>query len=210
MTDLKVSVQAVLRALAPSLQADVVDRWVDALDEPMAKAAIVTPNRIACFLGQAAHESAGFTRLEENLNYSAQRLCEVWPSRFPNLLSAAPFERNPKALANNVYGGRMGNEEPNDGYEFRGSGIFGLTGRSNATRFGQSVSMLPEQAAAWARTIPGAAASAAWFWTDNNLNRLADGWQITNMTRLINGPPCIGLSERLRLCNLAKKTLSQM
>lgn len=88
------------------------------------------------FLGQVLHESAGLTRLVENLNYSAQRLMVVWPSRFPTLASAAPCAHNPERLANRVYGGRLGNTEPGDGWRYRGRAPIQITGKANYARVG--------------------------------------------------------------------------
>lgn len=84
------------------------------------------------FLGQVLHESGNLERVEEGLNYtSAERLCAIWPKRFPTPASAAPFVRNPRALANKVYGGRLGNSGPDDGWLYRGSGPIQVTGRDN-------------------------------------------------------------------------------
>jgi putative chitinase len=80
------------------------------------------------FLAQIIHESAHLSRLEENLRYSAQRLTQVWPSRFPTVEAATPFAYNPVALAEKVYGGRMGNDHPGDGWLYRGRGPIMLTG----------------------------------------------------------------------------------
>ncbi|MCY1745057.1 hypothetical protein [Ensifer sp. SL37] len=66
----------------------------------------------------------------ENLYYSAERLTQVWPSRFPTIASAKPFARNPRKLANKVYGGRMGNTAPDDA----GSIAAGACRRSPASR----------------------------------------------------------------------------
>lgn len=88
------------------------------------------------FLGQVLHESAGLTRMVENLNYSAQRLMAVWPSRFPTLASAAPCAHNPERLANRVYGGRLGNTEPGDGWRYRGRAPIQITGKANYARVG--------------------------------------------------------------------------
>ena len=65
--------------------------------------------RGAHLLGQAAHESGMFRLTRENLNYSAESMMRVWPKRFPTMESAAPYARNPEALANKVYSNRMGN-----------------------------------------------------------------------------------------------------
>ena len=71
----------------------------------------------------------------ENLNYSAGRMTQVWPSRFPNASSAAPYAHNPRALANKVYNGRMGNRAgSDDGWNFRGRGAVQTTGRDGYRR----------------------------------------------------------------------------
>lgn len=93
--------------------------------------ALDSAERLADFLAQTAHESAGYTRFSENMNYSAKRITEVWPSRFPTLASATPYANNPRALANKVYNGRMGNREgTDDGWNNRGGGMLQHTGAS--------------------------------------------------------------------------------
>lgn len=92
---------------------------------------------LAAILAEAHHETGGqFQPVSENLNYSAKRLTEVWPSRFPTLAAAAPYANNPQRLANKVYGGRLGNVDPGDGWLFRGRGLAQITGRENYARFG--------------------------------------------------------------------------
>ena len=84
------------------------------------------------FLAQILHESAMLERLEEGLSYSAERLCAVWPGRFPTIAAAQPYARNPDALANKAYGGRLGNTQPGDGWRFRSRGLMQVTGPSGA------------------------------------------------------------------------------
>jgi putative chitinase len=85
---------------------------------------------IAHVMAQISHECGAGTEVIENLNYSAQRMCQVWPSRFKTVSAAAPFAHNPQALANKVYNGRMGNRTgSNDGWNFRGRGATQTTGR---------------------------------------------------------------------------------
>ena len=91
------------------------------------------------FLAQVLHESGGLLRLVENLNYTAERLVEVWPSRFPTLEAAEPFAHNAHALANQVYGGRMGNTDPEDGWRYLGRGLLQLTGRASYTKVGAAL-----------------------------------------------------------------------
>ncbi|WP_245281592.1 hypothetical protein [Ensifer sp. ZNC0028] len=81
----------------------------------------------------------------ENLSYSAERLTQVWPTRFATIASAKPFARNPCKLANKVYGGRMGNTAPDDGWLYRGRGLPQITGKQNYEKFG--IADAPEKAA---------------------------------------------------------------
>jgi len=92
---------------------------------------------LAAVFAEVYHETGGKMQpVEENLNYSAKRLTQVWPGRFPTLASAQPFANSPQKLANKVYGGRMGNAGPNDGWLFRGRGLPQITGRDNYRRAG--------------------------------------------------------------------------
>lgn len=92
----------------------------------------------AYVLATAFHETGGKMQpIEENLNYtSAARIRQVWPSRFASVAAAQPFVRNPQALANKVYGGRMGNTGANDGWLYRGRGLVQITGRDNYKKYG--------------------------------------------------------------------------
>lgn len=95
-----------------------------------------SPRRVAHFLAQVLHESQALTVEYENLHYSAQRLVQVWPARFRphGALDPAAYARDPRKLANLVYGGRMGNVGPDDGYAYRGRGMLQLTGRAAYAR----------------------------------------------------------------------------
>lgn len=84
---------------------------------------------VAHLMAQGSLECGAGVEVEENLNYSAQRMTEVWPSRFPSVNSAVPFAHNPRLLANKVYNGRMGNAlNSNDGWNYRGRGFTQTTG----------------------------------------------------------------------------------
>lgn len=197
-----------VKALAPKLSAQVVDRWCAALIPEFVKAGVTTQKRIAAFLGQVAVESADFTALTENLYYTAPRLCAVWPSRFPNAVTAAPYAGEPEKLANHVYAGRMGNgdEATGDGWMFRGGGLIDLTGRATYTLFAQSCGKTVEEASDWVRTIEGAAASAVWFWSSHELNALADTWSIQSITEKVNGG-LTDLATRVANSNIALRAL---
>jgi putative chitinase len=174
----------------------------------MQSSGITTPRRIAAFLGQIAVESFGFAVLEESLDYSAGRLCEVWPSRFPagspNIDRCA---RNPVALANTVYCDRMGNGDgaSGDGWTYRGRGLIQITGRANYEALAKADARAADPD--WLTTPTGAAVSACWFWTTRKLNALADAWELTAITRAINGGT-EGLEERISLSATAYRWLS--
>lgn len=95
------------------------------------------PRWLAYILATAHHETgARFAPIEENLNYSAKRLTQVWPKRFPSIAAAGPYANNPERLANSVYGGRMGNSEPGSGFRYRGRGFVQITGKDNYAKYG--------------------------------------------------------------------------
>lgn len=123
--------------IAAGVKPATAANWRDAF------ARIVTPDRFSLgakemddWLGQVLHESAMLERVEEGLRYSAQRLMAVWPKRFPTLTEAQKFAGQPEALANYVYGGRLGNTQPGDGYRYRGRGLIQVTGRENYAALG--------------------------------------------------------------------------
>ena len=87
-----------------------VDQWCDALNKILPDYGIDTPQRQAAFLAQCAHESAGFTALQENLNYRAESLMRVWPRYFPTMEIATQYAHHPEPIANRAYANRMGTE----------------------------------------------------------------------------------------------------
>jgi putative chitinase len=188
--------------------------WYSIAVDMFKKYDIITINRIASFMAQTAHESQDFRVLEENLNYSAERLVQVFPRYFgKGKNNPADFARNPEKLANLVYmdanrtkSGALGNIHQGDGWRFRGGGIKQLTGRTNFTKFGQSIGMSPEQASDYVRTKKGAFESACWFWKTNNLSKFADADDIVGMSRRVNGGD-IGLDDRKNRYTRAKSIL---
>jgi putative chitinase len=174
--------------LAPRGANRITDVLPDLLNEILPEYEITTPKRIALFLANVLTETGGFKSLEENLNYSAKRLRQVWPSRFRTNTEARKYANNPAALAQKVYGGRMGNNKTTDGYRFRGSGFMMTTGRSNFTDVknvtGIDVVAAPDHLRDDVRT---ALIAACIFWKAHGLNDHADRTQITIARRKING-----------------------
>lgn len=184
------------------------DDLAEALTEQFEKYEINTVNRAAGFLAQCGHESAGFTILQENLNYSADGLNKIFKKYFPTVADATPYARNPQKIANKVYANRMlnGNEASGDGYKFRGRGAIQLTGRENYTKFAKSVGLTLDEAIADLETLDGAIESACWFWKTNGLNSICDKDDIVLMTKRINGGT-IGLDDRKKHYAEAKHLL---
>jgi putative chitinase len=154
--------------------------------------------RIEYFLAQIAHETGGLTRSVENLSYSANRLTEIWPTRFPTLESAEPYANNPEKLANKVYANRLGNGPPEsgDGYRYRGRGYIQITGkdgyRNTGLRAGLDLVSHPEKAIETAVALRIACA----FWKWKELNPLCDLRKFEEVTKRINGG-LIGYEDRL-------------
>lgn len=161
---------------------------------------IASPLRLAHFLAQCAHESANFTRTEENLNYSAEGLLKTFKKYF-NEESAHYYARNPVAIASLVYANRNGNadEESQEGWLYRGFGYIQLSGKANAAAFDkivpENILMLPELIATKYPLL-----SAGWYWDSRRANDTADkGFSeqdIANVTKKVNGG-MNGLHERI-------------
>lgn len=192
--------QEQLKQLLPRNQ--YISHWHSALEQLFPDYEINTPKRIAAFIAQCSHESAGFTALVENLNYRWQSLRKVFPKYFPDDAIAQDYASRPnkqEAIANRIYASRMGNgdEASGDGFRFRGRGLIQLTGRHNYTWFAASLEISPEEATEYLMTFEGAAQSACWFWETNKLNQWADKGDILTLTKRINGGT-IGLDDRIK------------
>jgi putative chitinase len=190
------------------------EEWVDALNETFDRFQIDTPMRQASFIGQCGHECANFKVLEENLNYRAATLLKLFP-RTPRRAwgftpeEAAAYERQPKKIANRIYGNRMNNrdEASGDGFRFRGRGCIQLTGSANYHHAGKALGvdfiMEPDLVA----TPKYAAMTAGWFWNTHKINQFADVQDWVTMTKRINGGT-IGLDDRIKHIMQALQILS--
>jgi putative chitinase len=184
------------------LKGHIPDAVIAMIPDTAAKFQINTPLRLAHFLSQAGHESGGFRLTKENLNYSAKGLMGIFKKYFPTEAKANEYARKPEKIANLVYGGRMGNgpESSGDGAKFCGRGFIQLTGKDNYTAFGKSIGedicANPELVASKYALI-----SAAWFWSKNGLNKIADGGSgddtVKAITKRVNGG-YIGIEDRLK------------
>jgi len=187
----------------------VPDSILAILPEAFAKYEINSVLRAAHFLAQIAHESGDFTIKTESMNYSTpERIVAIWPSRF-NLdgsngkKNAHDYIKNQEKLAEAVYGGRMGNNNPGDGFRFRGGGFLQLTGKDAYKGYAAYLGKTVEEAADLLRSDNHFALDAAcWEYVNNmKLNAVADTGSsdevITKITKRVNGGT-IGLSERIK------------
>lgn len=179
------------------------------LTDAFRNGSLTTLNRRASFLAQCAHESAQFTVISENLNYSAAGLMKVFKKYFPTQELADKYARKPQMIASRVYANRMenGSEASGDGWKFRGRGFIQLTGKKNYRLCGKDLGInLLEDPDYVSRSPIGAVETALWFWTINNLNSYADKDDLKGQTYIINGG-YNGLEERLKYYATAKQVL---
>jgi len=184
-----------------NLKGHIPDAVIAQIPETAKKFNITTPLRLAHFLAQASHESAGFKAVQENLNYSADGLKKIFPKYFPGNL-AEGYAKNPEKIASKVYGSRMGNggETTKEGYKFRGRGFLQTTGKENYKKLGDFLGVnLIESPDLVATKYP--LASAAFFFDSNKLwticDKGADDATVTAVTKRVNGG-VIGLNDRIK------------
>jgi len=168
------------------------------------KYSITTHLRLAHFLSQMAHETMGFKKFEENLNYSASRLLEVFPNYFNNS-TAQQYANKPKLIGSRVYANRYGNgnEQSGDGYKYRGRGFVHLTFKSNYQAYsnysGTDIVNNPDLAA----RLDIALDIAGWYWKTRGINAFSDADDIINVNKKINGGTN-GLADRKTRLNYYK------
>lgn len=195
----------IIRALNPHAHDDIVAMFNNA-DAVFAKWGINSKRRIACIIAHAYVECDHFTDLYENLNYSAERLCEVWPNRF-NMTTAAACAHNPRAIANKVYCGRMGNmPNSDDGWEFRGKGLWDVTGRANTELLADKLNITPVEAAARLTDKDHALECACAMFQILKVGPAADSGDVRRQTKIINGG-LNGLDERTRATKIVLRML---
>lgn len=186
-----------------------MDALVKPLNATFERYDIETPTRIAAFLAQVGHESAGFKATAENLNYSAKALRAVFRKYFPTDALANAYARQPQKIANRVYANRYGNgsEASGDGFRYRGRGFIQLTFRDNYRSFAGAFNMTLAEAVSYLETLDGACLSAGWYWDSRNLNQFADQNRFDTITQRINGGQN-GAEDRRAHFAVAKRLLS--
>lgn len=198
-------------------------KWINAVIETCVQFEINTPQRVAAFLAQTSHESAGYTALKENLNYRASTLAACWPARFavqepdPNRPGKTRAKKDakganiptklaesiagkPDAIALLTYSNRMGNgpAETGEAAKFIGRGLKQLTGKDNYARCGRDLDLDLVGNPDLLLEPMAAARSAGWFWKTNSLSTFADKGDLEGMTKKINGG-LIGYEKRKAL-----------
>ncbi len=199
---------AVMIRLCTTIQASDAAAWAGPLQAAAEEFHILEPHQQAMWLANCCHESSGFKRLVENMNYSAERLAQVWPNRYatdPRAIHKRPNELahriggKPDCVANDVYARRLGNGEPStgDGWKFRGHYPVQLTGRYNYTKCGEytGLDMLADPDV-HLNDLPAMSRISAWFWWDKGLNQYADQGDFGGVVKVWNGGH-IGLEDRI-------------
>lgn len=160
------------------------------------KAGCISKTQQAMFLAQCGHETQGFTRFSENLNYSYYGLMQVFRKYFMNSNIAREYERKPQAIANRVYANRMGNgkESSGDGWLYRGRGLLQLTGKENYSAFQKWLGrdIQPDDIST---NLDLAVKAGVWYWLKCDLASLNS---VEKVTRRINGG-LNGIDDRCRL-----------
>lgn len=200
---------------AAGISAGLAARWFHYIDAAMKEFGIAAPLDQAMFIAQMGHESGGFTRLVENLNYAAENLVRTFgrhritPQQAAALGRTATQPANQKAIANLVYGGEwgkknLGNQTAGDGWRYRGRGLKQITGLSNYHSCGQALKLDLVSYPELLERDEFAARSAAWFYASHGC--LLHSGDVERVTLLINGGRN-GLEQRRSLFNLAKSVL---
>lgn len=158
------------------------------------------------FLANILHESSRLEKLEEGLTYRTPgRLMAVWPSRFPDRESERGYLNNPEALANKVYGGRMGNVDPGDGWKFRGGGLIMVTGSDNHAALQRATGLPVFDQPSLLRRPTEESLKVAIAWWEKNVPDAFMG-NVPRTRKAVNGGD-IGLDDVQRLTNLAGNVL---
>jgi len=154
---------------------------------------IESPKELANFMAQATHESMDLRRLEESFRYtkSSHQISGNVSSALREgreALEAARLEAlggKPQRLAELMYGGRMGNDEPGDGFKYRGRGYIQLTGKSGYREAGKALGLDLVNNPELAADPENASKIAVWYW-NKRVHHVAPE-SVTRATRIING-----------------------
>ncbi|MGP0981132.1 MULTISPECIES: glycoside hydrolase family 19 protein [unclassified Serratia (in: enterobacteria)] len=194
---------------AAGISAGLAARWYPHLIATFAEFSIEKPAAKAMFIAQVGHESAGFTRTVESLNYTPQGLLSTFgklitPYQAGMLGRTTAHLANQPAIANLVYADRLGNKSRGDGWKYRGRGLIQVTGQDNYRACGIALKLDLVGNPQLLESDGNAMRSAGWFWKSRDCGRNAN--DIEWVTQRINGG-INGLSDRQARYDMARKVL---
>ena len=169
------------------IEIGIDEKYLEPLNNAFMKYHITDINEKAMFLAQTTHESNDYKRLEESFNYSPKRLFEVFRKRVGSLENAKKLcNEGAKAIADFVYGGRLGNAK-DEGYKYRGRGIIQLTGKNNYEYYGKKLNIDLVTNPNLAKEPDTAIEIALLFWKEKECGLYAKMGDVKTVTKLING-----------------------
>ncbi|WP_036304846.1 glycoside hydrolase family 19 protein [Methylobacter tundripaludum] len=162
----------------------------------MAAQGITDPNEQAMLMAEVDHESGGFTSTREKSHTRASTVMAVSKTaRKAGLPTVeAAVAQGGDAVAELMYGGRMGNTEKGDGAKFKGRGLIQLTGKDNYAAASKDLGIDLVNHPELAETPDVAAKTAMWFWKKNKLGDSAKKGDVRTNRHGVNGGE-IGLAE---------------
>ena len=182
------------------IEIGIEEKWLEPLNNAFTKYHITDINEKAMFLAQTTHESNNYKRLEESFNYRPERLFEVFKKRVGSLENAKKLcSEGSKAIADFVYGGRLGNAQ-DEGYKYRGRGIIQLTGKNNYEYYGKKINIDLVNNPDLAKESNAAMEIALLFWKEKGCGMFAKMGDVKTVTKLINGG-YNGLDDRQKRFN---------
>ena len=169
------------------IEIGINEKWLEPLNNAFIKYHVTDINEKAMFLAQTTHESNNYKRLEESFNYKPKRLFEVFRKRVGTLENAKKLcNEGAKAIADFVYGGRLGNAK-DEGYKYRGRGIIQLTGKNNYEYYGEKLNIDLVNNPHLAKEPDTAIEIALLFWKEKECGMSAKMGDVKTVTKLING-----------------------
>ncbi|WP_338301859.1 glycoside hydrolase family 19 protein [Escherichia coli] len=175
---------------AAVISAGLAARWFQPITDAMKEFGITEPKDKAMFIAQAGHESAGFSAVVENFNYTPAALLTTFGRRVTNYQASMLGRANGKpasqeAIANLVYSNRLGNKAAGDGWKYRGRGLIQITGLTNYRDCGNGLKLdLVTNPELLEKDI-NAARSAVWFYASKGCLKYTD--DLVRITQIING-----------------------